>query len=80
MLSPSDLALSQSGVRAHDVASRAKAAGVEGRVSGFTPVGAAQSLAAAGVSLVDMQQASRWSHDRLNHIPLEGACNDFFLL
>ena len=74
MLSPSDLALSQSGVRAHDVASRAKAAGIEGRVSGYSlRVGSAQSLAAAGVSLVDMQQASRWSHDRLNHILTGGS-------
>ena len=40
---------------------RAEAAGVEGQVSGHSPrVGSAQSLAAAGASLVEMQQAGRW--------------------
>ena len=40
---------------------RAEAAGVEGRVSGHSlRVGAAQSLAQAGASLVEMQQAGRW--------------------
>ena len=40
---------------------RAAQAGVEGRVSGHSlRVGAAQSLAAAGASLVEMQVAGRW--------------------
>ena len=40
---------------------RAKAAGVPGRVSGHSlRVGSAQSLAAAGASVVEMQQAGRW--------------------
>ena len=40
---------------------RAAAAGVEGRVSGHSlRVGAAQSLAAAGASVVEMQVAGRW--------------------
>ena len=40
---------------------RCKAAGVEGRVSGHSlRVGGAQSLAAGGASLVEMQQAGRW--------------------
>jgi len=40
---------------------RAKAAGVEGRVSGHSMrVGSAQSLAVAGATVVDMQQAGRW--------------------
>ena len=43
------------------IKSRSEAAGVEGRVSGHSlRVGAAQSLAAAGASLVAMQQAGRW--------------------
>ena len=44
------------------VAKRAAAAGIEGRISGHSlRVGAAQSLAAAGASLVDMQTAGRWT-------------------
>ncbi len=40
---------------------RARAAGVEGRVSGHSlRVGSAQSLANAGASLVEMQLAGRW--------------------
>ena len=40
---------------------RARAAGVEGRVSGHSlRVGSAQSLANAGASLVEMQVAGRW--------------------
>ena len=43
------------------MAKRSKAAGVPGRVSGHSlRVGAAQSLAAAGASVVEMQQAGRW--------------------
>ena len=41
---------------------RARAAGVEGRVSGHSlRIGAAQSLAAAGASVVEMQTAGRWT-------------------
>ena len=40
---------------------RAKAAGIEGRVSGHSlRVGSAQSLAAAGAGLVELQQAGDW--------------------
>ena len=40
---------------------RAAAAGIEGRVSGHSlRVGGAQSLAAAGSSIVEMQTAGRW--------------------
>jgi integrase len=40
---------------------RARAAGVEGRVSGHSlRVGSAQSLATSGASLVEMQVAGRW--------------------
>ena len=40
---------------------RAAAAGIEGRVSGHSlRIGAAQSLAAAGAGLVELQQAGRW--------------------
>lgn len=43
------------------IQARAEAAAVEGRVSGHSlRVGAAQSLAQAGASLVEMQQAGRW--------------------
>ena len=43
------------------VVGRAAAAGIEGRISGHSlRVGAAQSLAAAGASLVEMQTAGRW--------------------
>ena len=43
------------------IARRAAEAGVEGRVSGHSlRVGAAQSLAAAGASVVEMQVAGRW--------------------
>ena len=43
------------------IAERARAAGIEGRVSGHSlRVGSAQSLAAAGASLVEMQTAGRW--------------------
>ena len=43
------------------VARRARAAGVDGRVSGHSlRVGSAQSLADAGASLVEMQVAGRW--------------------
>ena len=44
------------------VKQRAAAAGVEGKVSSHSlRVGSAQSLAAAGAGLVDMQQAGRWA-------------------
>lgn len=53
-------ALSRQAIRAI-IKARAEAAGVEGRVSGHSlRVGSAQSLAAAGASLVEMQQAGRW--------------------
>lgn len=43
------------------ITKRAREAGIEGRVSGHSlRVGAAQSLAGAGASLVEMQQAGRW--------------------
>ena len=43
------------------ITQRAKAAGVDGRVSGHSlRVGSAQSLATAGASLVEMQIAGRW--------------------
>lgn len=43
------------------IAARAAAAGIPGRVSGHSlRVGAAQSLAAAGAGLVELQQAGRW--------------------
>ena len=43
------------------IAKRSKAAGVPGRVSGHSlRVGSAQSLATAGASVVEMQQAGRW--------------------
>ena len=52
--------LSSRSVRAI-IRARATAAGVAGRVSGHSlRVGAAQSLAAAGATLVEMQQAGRW--------------------
>lgn len=44
------------------IKSRALAAGVEGRISGHSlRVGSAQSLAAAGAGVVEMQQAGRWT-------------------
>ena len=44
------------------VARRAADAGIEGRVSGHSlRAGAAQSLAATGASLVEMQTAGRWT-------------------
>ena len=43
------------------IQARAAAAGIEGRVSGHSlRIGAAQSLAAAGAGLVEMQTAGRW--------------------
>ena len=43
------------------VTARAEAAGVAGRISGHSlRVGSAQSLAAAGASVVEMQNAGRW--------------------
>ena len=43
------------------ITARCSAAGVEGRISGHSlRVGSAQSLAAAGAGLVQMQQAGRW--------------------
>ena len=43
------------------IRSRAAAVGIEGRVSGHSlRVGGAQSLAAGGASLVEMQTAGRW--------------------
>ncbi len=43
------------------ITQRARAAGVDGRVSGHSlRVGSAQSLATAGASLVEMQVAGRW--------------------
>ena len=43
------------------ITKRTPAAGVEGRVSGhLLRVGGAQSLAAAGASVVEMQVAGRW--------------------
>ena len=42
---------------------RAQDAGIEGRVSGHSlRVGSAQSLATAGASVVEMQQAGRWRY------------------
>lgn len=47
------------------VAKRAADAGVEGRVSGHSlRVGSAQSLAAAGAGVVEMQVAGRWKSER----------------
>lgn len=48
---------------------RAKAAGIEGRFSGHSfRIGAAQSLAAAGATLVELQIAGRWqSADMVAH-------------
>ena len=43
------------------IKARAEAAGVEGRVSGHSlRVGTAQSLAARGATVIEMQQAGRW--------------------
>lgn len=43
------------------IQARARVAGIEGRVSGHSlRVGSAQSLAAAGASLVEMQREGRW--------------------
>ena len=43
------------------IQSRARVAGIEGRVSGHSlRVGSAQSVAAAGASLVEMQREGRW--------------------
>ena len=43
------------------IQTRAAEAGIEGRVSGHSlRIGAAQSLAAAGAGLVELQQAGRW--------------------
>ena len=43
------------------IAKRAADAGVDGRISGHSPrVGSAQSLAAAGASVVEMQTVGRW--------------------
>ena len=43
------------------IKARCAAAGIDGRVSGHSlRVGSAQSLAAAGAGLVQMQQAGRW--------------------
>ena len=43
------------------IRARAAEAGIEGRVSGHSlRIGAAQSLAAAGAGLVELQQAGRW--------------------
>ena len=43
------------------IRSRAAAVGIEGRVSGHSlRVGGAQSLAAGGASIVEMQTAGRW--------------------
>ena len=45
---------------------RAAAAGVTGRISGHSlRVGGAESLAAAGAGLVQMQQAGRWSSPQM---------------
>ncbi len=45
------------------IRSRAAAVGIEGRVSGHSlRVGRAQSLAAGGASIVEMQTAGRWQH------------------
>ena len=55
-----DKALSVVAVR-QIIRTRCKAAGVEGRLSGHSlRVGGAQSLAAGGASVVEMQQAGRW--------------------
>ena len=55
-----DAAISSTAARAI-LQTRAREAGIEGRVSGHSPrVGAAQSLAAAGAGLVEMQAAGRW--------------------
>ena len=43
------------------IRARAAEAGIEGHVSGHSlRIGAAQSLAAAGAGLVELQQAGRW--------------------
>ncbi len=43
------------------IESRAEATGLEGRVSGHSPrVGTAQSLAAQGATVIEMQQTGRW--------------------
>ena len=55
-----DKALSAVSIR-QIIRARCQAAGVEGRVSGHSlRVGGAQSLAAGGASVVEMQQAGRW--------------------
>ena len=55
-----DKALSAVSIR-QIIRARCQAAGAEGRVSGHSlRVGGAQSLAAGGASLVEMQQAGRW--------------------
>ena len=48
------------------IQSRAKAAGVEGFISGHSlRVGSAVSLAQAGASVVDMQNAGRWKSPQM---------------
>ena len=55
------------------IRARASAAGVSGRVSGHSlRVGSAQSLAAAGASLVEMQQAGRWRSPALPGLYVRG--------
>ena len=44
---------------------RAKAVGVEGASGHSFRVGSAQSLAEAGASVVDMQNAGRWADPRM---------------
>lgn len=57
--------LSDRSVRAI-ITRRAQAAGVSGRVSGHSlRVGAAQSLAASGAGVVEMQTAGRWASPRM---------------
>ena len=53
--------LEAAGIAGGPMFQRLDKAGVEGRVSGHSlRVGGAQSLAAAGASIVEMQTAGRW--------------------
>ncbi len=61
---PTDARITARTIRAI-IVRRAADAGVEGRVSGHSlRVGAAQSLAAAGAGVVEMQIAGRWKSER----------------
>ena len=61
---PTDARITARAIRSI-IVRRAADAGVEGRVSGHSlRVGAAQSLAAAGAGVVEMQVAGRWKSER----------------